>query len=321
MTDVAVARPGIEPSAGAGAEPRSYWKTVADRLGHDRLTLAVTALLLLIIGLAIFAPWAATHDPLQGSVMRRLKPIGTPGFFLGTDETGRDIWSRLVYGGRLSLICGVTPVALATLIGGTLGVVAGIGGRVVNMAIMRVVDVFYAFPSVLLAIAICGVIGAGIGNTILSLTIVFTAPFVGATESLATEVKSRDFVEAAGASAAPLPAIIRHQILPNVLGGMLVYATSLVSISIILSAGLSFLGLGVTPPNPEWGLMLNALRQAIFVNPLVAALPGVAILITWLCFTRVRDGLRSAMDIKLPGCARRTGLPTRAIAAARRSRS
>jgi peptide/nickel transport system permease protein len=160
--------------------------------------------------------------------------------------------------------------------------------------------VFYAFPSVLLAIAICGVIGAGIGNTILSLSVVFTPPIVRVTESLTTQVKNRDFVEAARASAAPLFAIIRHQIVPNVLGGMLVYATSLVSISIILSAGLSFLGLGVTPPNPEWGLMLNALRQAIFVNPIVAALPGVAIVITSLCFNLLSDGLRSAMDIKLP---------------------
>ena len=283
-----------------GAEPRSYWSTVADRLKRDRLTIGVGIVLLLIIALAVFAPWAATHDPLQGSVLRRLKPVGTPGYLLGTDETGRDIWSRLVYGGRLSLICGITPVLLATMIGGTLGLVAGIGSRFVNMLVMRVVDVFYAFPSVLLAIAICGVIGAGIGNTILSLTIVFTAPITRVTESLATQVKGRDFVEAARASAAPLPAIIRHQILPNVLGGMLVYATSLVSISIILSAGLSFLGLGVTPPNPEWGLMLNALRQAIFVNPLVAALPGVAILITSLCFNLLSDGLRSAMDIKLP---------------------
>jgi peptide/nickel transport system permease protein len=304
MADVSTLHPVILPdagaSAGAGAEPRSYWSTVGDRLAHDRITLAVGAVLLCVILLAIFAPWAATHDPLQGSVMRRLKPVGTPGFFLGTDETGRDIWSRLVYGGRLSLICGVTPVALATLIGGTLGLVAGIGGRVVNMTIMRVVDVFYAFPSVLLAIAICGVIGAGIGNTILSLTIVFTPPIVRVTESLTAQVKNRDFVEAARASAAPLHAIIGHQILPNVLGGMLVYATSLVGIGIILSAGLSFLGLGVTPPNPEWGLMLNALRQAIFVNPIVAALPGLAIVLTSLCFNLLSDGLRSAMDIKLP---------------------
>jgi len=301
MVELAAAPHLLAVDEPQGAEPRSYWSTVGDRLKRDRLTIGVATVLLLIIVLAVFAPWAAAHDPLQGSVLRRLKPVGTPGYLLGTDETGRDIWSRLVYGGRLSLICGITPVLLATLIGGTLGLVGGIGSRFINMLIMRVVDVFYAFPSVLLAIAICGVIGAGIGNTILSLTIVFTAPITRVTESLATQVKNRDFVEAARASAAPLPAIILRQILPNVLGGMLVYATSLVSISIILSAGLSFLGLGVTPPNPEWGLMLNALRQAIFVNPLVAALPGVAILITSLCFNLLSDGLRSAMDIKLPG--------------------
>ena len=281
-------------------EPRGYWATVGARLRRDRTTMAVGLIMVLIIALAVFAPWVATHDPLQGSVLRRLKPIGTPGFFLGTDETGRDIWSRLVYGGRLSLICGITPVLGATCLGGFLGLLAGIGGRLINTLIMRVVDVFYAFPSVLLAIAICGVLGAGIGNTLLSLTVVFTPPMVRVTESLTTQVRSRDFVEAARASAAPMLAIIRQQVLPNVLGGMLVYATSLVSISIILSAGLSFLGLGVTPPHPEWGLMLNALRQAIFVSPVVAALPGVAIVITSLCFNLLSDGLRSAMDIKLP---------------------
>jgi len=300
MVDVSTVQPVILAETSASAEPRGYWGTVGERLAQDRVTLAVGAVLLCVILLAIFAPWAATHDPLQGSVLRRLKPVGTPGFFLGTDETGRDIWSRLVYGGRLSLVCGIIPVVLATFIGGTLGLIAGIGGRLLNMVIMRVVDVFYAFPSVLLAIAICGVLGAGIGNTILSLMIVFTAPIVRVTESLTAQVKNRDFVEAARASAAPLHAIITHQTLPNVLGGMLVYATSLVGISIILSAGLSFLGLGVTPPNPEWGLMLNALRQAIFVNPIVAALPGLAIVLTSLCFNLLSDGLRSAMDIKLP---------------------
>lgn len=300
MSDLSAAPTLILPDSNAAAEPRSYWNTVGERLLRDRVTLAVGGVLVCVILLAVFAPWAATHDPLQGSVLRRLKPVGTPSFFLGTDETGRDIWSRLVYGGRLSLICGISPVLLATLTGGALGLVAGVSGRIVNMAIMRVVDVFFAFPSVLLAIAICGVIGAGIGNTILSLSIVFTPPIVRVTESLTAQVKNRDFVEAARASGAPLYAIILHQIVPNVLGGMLVYSTSLVSISIILSAGLSFLGLGVTPPSPEWGLMLNALRQAIFVNPVVAALPGVAIVITSLCFNLLSDGLRSAMDIKLP---------------------
>ena len=300
MADIAAVQRGAAPEATEGVEPRGYWRTVAGRVRRDRLTVAAGMILLLIVLLAVFAPWAATHDPLQGDILHRLDPVGTPGHFLGTDETGRDIWSRLVYGGRLSLFCGLTPVLLATVLGGVLGLLAGIGGRFINSLIMRVVDVFYAFPSVLLAIAICGVIGAGIANTILSLTVVFIPPIVRVTESLTTQVKSRDFVEAARASAAPLHAIIRHQILPNVLGGILVYSTSLVSISIILSAGLSFLGLGVTPPAPEWGLMLNALRQAIFVEPVVAALPGAAIVITSLCFNLLSDGLRSAMDIKVP---------------------
>ncbi|HUC69689.1 MAG TPA: ABC transporter permease [Stellaceae bacterium] len=302
MTDIAALPPAATAPAATqqGAGSHGYWSAVALRLWRDRPAMAVGAVLLVIVGLAVFAPWAATHDPLDGSVLRRLQPIGTPGYFLGTDETGRDIWSRLVYGGRLSLFCGITPVLLATAIGGMLGLVAGIGGRLLNSLVMRVCDVFYAFPSVLLAIAICGVIGAGIANTILSLTVVFIPPIVRVTESLTTQVKSRDFVEAARASAAPMHAIIRHQIVPNVLGSVLVYATSLVSISIILSAGLSFLGLGVTPPDPEWGLMLNALRQSIFVDPVVAALPGVAIVITSLCFNLLADGLRSAMDVKLP---------------------
>jgi peptide/nickel transport system permease protein len=300
MADIAAVQPVAPPEAAEDVEPRSYWSTVAGRVRRDRVTLTAGTILLLIVLLAVFAPWAAIYDPLQGDILHRLEPVGTPGHFLGTDETGRDIWSRLVYGGRLSLFCGLTPVLLATVTGGVLGLLAGIGGRFVNSLIMRVIDVFYAFPSVLLAIAICGVIGAGISNTILSLTVVFTPPLVRVTESLTTQVQSRDFVEAARASAAPLHAIIRHQILPNVLGGVLVFATSLVSISIILSAGLSFLGLGVTPPAPEWGLMLNALRQAIFVEPVVAALPGAAIVITSLCFNLLSDGLRSAMDIKLP---------------------
>src|SRR3984893_18351663 len=128
MADVStILQPITLPDTSAGAEPRSYWSTVGERLVHDRITLAVGAVLLCVILLAIFAPWAATHDPLQGSVLRRLKPVGTPDFFLGTDETGRDIWSRLLYGGKVVRMLRVHPPVVATLIGGTLGLVAGIG--------------------------------------------------------------------------------------------------------------------------------------------------------------------------------------------------
>jgi len=279
---------------------KAYWSSVRERLLRDKVTVGVGVTLVAIFLIALLAPLLAPHDPYAGTVLRRLKPIGTPGHWLGTDETGRDMLSRMMYGARLSLLCGVTPVVLATMIGGSLGLFAGVAGGGINTLIMRLMDVLYAFPSVLLAIAICGVLGAGLENTLLSLTIVFIPPVVRISESLTTQVRNMDFVEAARAAGASTSELIRFQVIANILGPLLVYATSLVSISIILAAGLSFLGLGVTPPSAEWGLMLNALRQAIWVDPVVAALPGVMIFVTSMCFNLLSDGLRTAMDIRLP---------------------
>ncbi len=178
------------------------------------------------------------------------------------------------------------------------GIFAGfIGGRV-NTLIMRTVDVFYAFPSVLLAIALSGALGAGIVNAIASLTVVFTPQVTRIAEAVTTQIRTRDFVEAARTSGAGSLAIIRVHVLGNVLGPIFVYATSLISVSMILASGLSFLGLGTKPPEPEWGLMLNTLRTAIYVQPVVAALPGVMIFITSISFNLLSDGLRSAMEVK-----------------------
>src|SRR6476661_10334206 len=278
---------------------KSYWRRVWQRVLDDKLTLAVSAVLAMLVIMAVFAPWFSPHDPYTGSVLRRLKPVGTPGHWLGTDEVGRDLWSRMVHGGRLSLLAGVVPVFLALLIGGFLGVLAGFTGGLVNSAVMRVIDVLYAFPSVLLAIAITGILGAGLGNTILALTIAFVPPLVRISEAVTTQARNLDFVEAARASGAGTLKILQYHILNNVLGPILVYAASLISIGIILSAGLSFLGLGVTPPNAEWGLMLNNLRQALWVDPVIAALPGVMIFVTSMCFNLLSDGLRQAMDVRL----------------------
>jgi peptide/nickel transport system permease protein len=276
-----------------------YWQNVWSRVKRDKVTMTVTAILFVIVMIAIFAPWVTSHDPYSGSVLRRLKPVGTPGHWLGTDETGRDLWSRIAYGGRLSLLSGVFPVGIALLIGGLLGVIAGYAGGRINTVIMRTMDVFYAFPSILLAIAICGILGSGFTNAILALSIVFIPPLVRISESVTAQVRSLDFVDAAKASGTTTAQIIRHHILANVLGTIMVYATSLISVSIVLSAGLSFLGLGAKPPQAEWGLMLNALRQAIYVQPLIAAIPGVMIFITSMCFNLMSDGFRSAMDIRL----------------------
>jgi peptide/nickel transport system permease protein len=256
------------------------------------------AVLLLITAAAVFAPWITSIDPSVGSVFKRLKPVGTPQHFLGTDELGRDMWTRLLYGGRMSLLMGTVPVALALLIGGSLGMAAGFVGGRVNAVIMRLTDVVFAFPSVLLAVAITGALGAGVGNTLLALTIVLIPPLVRVSESATTRVRSMDFVEAARASGASGLTILRSHVLSNVLGPILVYATSLLSVSIILAAGLSFIGLGAKPPTPEWGLMLNTLRNAIYSQPLLAALPGIFIFVVSLCFNLLADGLRSALEVK-----------------------
>ncbi|MCE1235886.1 MAG: ABC transporter permease [Hyphomicrobiales bacterium] len=275
-----------------------YWRLVGGRILADRVTLVCLALLALIVASAVFADLLAPLDPLKTSMVKRLKPIGTPGFLLGTDELGRDILSRLLFGGRMSLLMGIWPVANALVVGGLLGIVAGFFGGRVNMLIMRTVDVFYAFPSVLLAVAISGALGSGMKNAIVALTIVFVPPLVRIAETVTTQVRSLDFVEAARASGAGSPTIIRVHLLPNVMGPILVYASGLISVSIILASGLSFLGLGVEPPQAEWGLMLNTLRQAIYVQPWVAVLPGLMIFVTSICCNLASDGLRNAMEIK-----------------------
>jgi peptide/nickel transport system permease protein len=282
----------------AAAQAQGYWAGVFKRVRRDPVTMICAGILLLMLSAIVFAHLIAPHDPYAGGMLRRLRPVGTPNYILGTDELGRDMLTRLLFGGRLSWFMGITPVILAFLIGTALGVVAGYAGGGVNMAIMRTTDVFYAFPSVLLAIAISGALGAGIVNAILSLTLVFIPPIIRVAESVTTGVRNLDFVDAARASGAGALTIIRVHILGNVLGPIFVYATGLVSVSMILASGLSFLGLGVTPPEPEWGLMLNTLRTAIYVNPLVAMLPGACIFATSICFNLLSDGLRAAMDVK-----------------------
>lgn len=275
-----------------------YWLSVFRRFRRDPVALSAACLVAVLVLLALFGPWLTPADPYKSSMLSRLKPIGTEGYPLGTDELGRDMLSRLMIGARLSLFMGITPVICAFLVGSGLGILAGYAGGAVNALIMRTIDVFYAFPSVLLAIALSGALGAGITNALLSLTIVFVPPIARVAESVTTQVRTRDFVEAARASGADAFTIVRVHVMRNVLGPIFVYATSLVAVSMILASGLSFLGLGVKPPEPEWGLMLNTLRTAIYTQPWVAALPGAMIFLTSISFNTLSDGLRSAMDVK-----------------------
>ncbi len=290
------ATPAIHPPA--YKRSRGHWANVAARIVRNPLAMIAAVILLTLIGIAVFAPWIMPADPFATSMFARLKPIGTPGHLFGTDELGRDLLSRLMLGGRLSLFMGITPVLMAFVIGSGIGILAGYAGGFINTAIMRTIDVLYAFPSVLLAIALSGALGAGIVNALTSLTIVFIPQIARIAESVTTQVRRSDYVDAARASGASAFTIVRAHVLGNVLGPIFVYSTSLISVSMILASGLSFLGLGVKPPEPEWGLMLNTLRTAIYTQPWVAALPGAFIFITSISFNMLSDGLRSAMEVK-----------------------
>jgi peptide/nickel transport system permease protein len=292
---MAMTAKGMAPARRIG---RGYWAGVLRRLFRDPVAVVAAAIIAAIVLAAALAPWLGLADPYRGSMLRRLKPVGDALYTLGSDELGRDMVTRLIYGGRLSLVMGVLPVLFAFLAGSAIGVAAGFAGGWVNTVIMRTIDVFFAFPSVLLAIALSGALGAGILNVIISLTIVFTPQVTRVAESVTTQIRSRDYVEAAWTSGAGALAIVRVHVLGNVLGPIFIYATSLISVSLILASGLSFLGLGTKPPEPEWGLMLNTLRTAIYVQPVVAALPGAMIFVTSIAFNLFSDGLRSAMEVK-----------------------
>jgi peptide/nickel transport system permease protein len=295
---VSTATPAVLSAAPTPRGALSYWGLVGHRLARDPVTLIAGALLGAIVLGAVLAPVIAPYDPVDGSIRLRLSPIGTTGHPLGTDEQGRDMLTRLLFGGRMTLLAGITPIAVACLLGGLLGVLAGYLGGLVNTVVMRVSDIFYAFPAVLLAIAISGALGPGLTNTLISLSVVFLPRIIRVAEAATVQTKSLEYVAAARASGAGSAAIVRYHLVPNVLAPVLVFTSTQVSLSIILAAGLSFLGLGVTPPAAEWGLMLNTLRQSIYVDPWVPALPGVAIFLVSMAFNLLSDGLRDAMDTR-----------------------
>ncbi len=278
--------------------PRSYLVEVRSRFMRNWMGIVALAVLVLLMASAVFAPLLTSYDPNVGEVTDRLKPIGTPGHILGTDDQGRDMLARLLYGGRLSLVAGFTPVLVATAIGTMIGAIAGFTGGLTQSVLMRTMDIFYALPAILLAIAIGASLGPGLLNVIISVSIVYIAPISRIAEAATRRVLANEFIEAARLSGAGKIQILLTQMLPNIFNPIFVYASGLVGLSMIIASSLSFLGLGSRPPTPEWGYMLNALRGMIYVNPWVVALPGLMIFITSIAFNTLSDGIRDAMDIK-----------------------
>jgi peptide/nickel transport system permease protein len=280
------------------AAPESYLQAARRRFVGNKMGLVAFGVLLALVLSAVFAPLLSPADPTIGVAVDRLKPIGAAGHLLGTDELGRDMLSRLLWGGRLSLLAGLAPVLFATVIGTALGALAGFAGGWVAAVIMRLMDMFYAFPAVLLAIAISASLGPGIINVIISMSVIYISPIARVAEAATRKVVVAEFIEAARLTGAGMPKILVTQVLANIFSPIFVYASGLVGLSIVIAASLSFLGLGVKPPAPEWGYMLNSLRGTIYVNPWVAALPGFFIFLTSIAFNALADAIRDALDVK-----------------------
>lgn len=253
-------------------------------------------LAVLLVILAILGPTIA-GDVTSGDLRQRLLGIGQGGHLLGTDGQGRDVLRRLIAGARPSMISALVPVLAAGTIGGAIGIVAGIAGRATHSLVMRTLDVFYAFPAVLLAIAIAGALGNGTTNTVISLTIVLIPPIARIAETETMRIRDLDFMDSARASGAGRIAVATRQVLPNVGPALIVYCTTLVGLALVFAGGLSFLGLGVAPPAPEWGQMINDQRQYMLTAPQVALAPAVVIFAASMVFNLLGDGLRDLLDV------------------------
>ncbi len=248
---------------------------------------------------AILAPYLAPHDPYQVSATARLMLPGSPGHILGTDDIGRDILSRLLWGGRTSLWVAFFPVLVSGGIGLALGLTAGYFGGRIDQVVMRILDIVLAFPSILLAIGIAAALGPGLRNVIMAIVVVSIPVFARLVRGLTLPIREREYVEAAHCLGASNARVVRLHILPNVLPQVIVYATLETGRVVIFAAGLSFLGLGVQPPAADWGTMLAAGRQVLAVAPHVATVPGMVIFLVTLGFNLFGDGLRDALDPRL----------------------
>ena len=263
----------------------------------QRLGLIGGGILCMLLLMALLAPVLAPYDPLAQDLYQRLQPPSTDHWF-GTDDFGRDILSRIVYGSRISLRIGLIAISLA-LTGGTLfGLVAGYRGGLVDMLIMRSMDLMLAFPSILLAIAIVAVIGPGIENAILAVSIVLVPQFARLVRSSVLTVREATYVEAARALGATESRLLFYSILPNCTAPLIVQTTLGMGTAILDAAGLSFLGLGAQPPVPEWGAMLSGGRELLLRAPWVMTFPGLAIFAVVLGLNLFGDGLRDALDPK-----------------------
>lgn len=290
-------RPQSRMQARLGRAYVTWRQFTANRLAVVGLLIIVALLLI-----AAFAGLIATHNPVVGDLKNaRLLPPGTAGYLLGTDDQGRDIFSRLVYGSRLTLLVVVLVAIISAPVGLIVGTVSGYAGGWVDATLMRITDIFLAFPKLVLALAFVAALGPGIQNAIIAIAITSWPPYARIARAETLTVRRSDYISAVKLmGASPLRIIIRH-VMPLCISSLIVRVTLDMAGIILTAAGLGFLGLGAQPPLPEWGAMIASGRRFILDQWWVAAMPGIAILVVSLGFNLLGDGLRDALDPKEAG--------------------
>jgi peptide/nickel transport system permease protein len=275
------------------ASRRPVWR-------RSPLTVAGLVLIVILGLIALFAPLFAPADPLKQVLSTRLDPPSIE-HWLGTDQLGRDVLSRIIYGARISLLIGLVVVGLAASVGTFVGLVAGYAGGLLDESLMRLTDVFFAFPALILAMAISGALGPSLTNAMIAIAIVSWPVYARLVRAQVLSLREREFVEASRGLGASAHRIVWGHILPNTLAPLLVQASFDMGGAILSAAGLSFIGFGTQPPTAEWGVMISEGRNYIATHPWLSLFPGLAILFTVAAFNLIGDGLRDALDPRLRG--------------------
>jgi peptide/nickel transport system permease protein len=296
LNAIPVEKEGAKPGA-PEFKAQTHWQAVFRRLMRNRAAVAGGIIVLLLIAVAIFAPHLAPYDPLLQNVPNRFKPPSAQ-HWLGTDELGRDILSRIIVGSRISLLSSIIAVSISLTLGVLIGLVSGFYSKL-DLVLMRVIDILMAFPGILLAIAIVSALGPGQFNVMIAVGVQVVPTYARITRSQVLSLRSLDYIQAARAQGAGDGRIILRHILPNCVASIIVYTTLNLASAILSASTLSFLGLGAPPPTPEWGGMVSTARQFFLNFPNVAVWPTLAIFVTVLAFNFLGDGLRDALDPRL----------------------
>ncbi|MFP3391601.1 ABC transporter permease [Brevibacillus sp. SIMBA_076] len=277
---------------------RSQWKLMLGRFKKNKRALYGFWMVILCLLVAVLAKWIAPYDPIEQNMDVMLEgPSWSHPF--GTDEFGRDILSRIIHGTQISLMTGFVGVLIAVVIGVALGTISGYFGGLADSLIMRIMDIFMAFPSFLLALAIVSVLGPGMVNVMIAIGIFSVPTFARLSRSSVIAIKDKEYIEAVKAMGGSHFHIIVNHVIPNSIAPIIVLSTMRIATAIITAAGLSFLGMGAQPPTPEWGAMLSTGREYLRVAPHVSTMPGLAIMFLVLGFNMLGDGLRDALDPKM----------------------